>query len=53
MMKEENQSRRALYVSPVTGIVLMQASRIVCTSNESIQPGEEIDWAPGMFDNIL
>lgn len=38
------------YIHPLTDAVFIETARIICVSNESIQPGEDIDWAPRRDD---
>ena len=35
------------YIHPLADAVPFEGIKQLCISNESIQPGDEIDWAPG------
>lgn len=39
------------YIHPLADAIPFESTKQLCISNESIQPGEEIDWAPGNYEN--
>ena len=38
------------YQSPLVETMELMPSQIICGSNENIEPGGEIDWAPDFSD---